>query len=119
MGNSQLLSEAYGSLFFLGLPVLVGIKSFLLQRRFKLYADDEVVYIDKSAYGTERILLKWYKLQTIVLRQSRYQRRKELATVNLFTAGGSIRLPYISIFAAREILNYGLYKIETAKENWM
>ena len=99
--------------------ILIGAKSFLLQRRFKLYADEDVVYIDRSAYGTERILLKWHKLQAIVLQQSLYQRSKELATVNLYTAGGSITLPYISITAAKEIMNYGLYKIETTQENWM
>jgi putative membrane protein len=88
-------------------------------RRFKLYADDDVMFIDKSAYGTERILLQWYKLQTIVLQQSLYQRSKQLATLKLYTAAGTINVPYISITTANEIVNYGLYKIETAQQRWM
>jgi putative membrane protein len=109
----------YSSLFFLLLPLLVGARSFLFVRRFKLYADDDVMFIDKSAYGTERILLQWYKLQTIVLQQSLYQRSKQLATLKLYTAAGTISVPYISISTANEIVNYGLYKIETAQQRWM
>jgi putative membrane protein len=109
----------YGSLFFIALPLLIGVKSFLLQRRFKLYANEDVVYIDKSAYGTERILLKWFKLQSVVLKQSLYQQRKNLATLVLYTAGGSIHIPYISLEAARQIANYGAYQVEYQNRGWM
>jgi putative membrane protein len=109
----------YRSLFFLALPLLIGVKSFLLQRRFKLYADEDVVYLDKSAYGTERILLKWFKLQSVVLKQSLYQQRKNLATLVLYTAGGSISIPYISLEAARQIINYSAYQVEHQNRAWM
>jgi putative membrane protein len=109
----------YGSLFFLALPLLIGLKSFLLQKRFKLYANEDLVYIDKSAFGTERILLKWFKLQSVVLKQSLYQQRKSLATVVLFTAGGSISIPYISLEAAWEIVNYSAYQVEHENKAWM
>jgi putative membrane protein len=109
----------YGSLFFLALPLFIGVKSFLLQKRFKLYANEDVVYIDKSAYGTERILLKWFKLQSVVLKQSLYQQKKRLATLVLYTAGGSISIPYISLEAAREIVNYSAYQVEHENKAWM
>ncbi len=109
----------YGSLLFLALPVLLGAKAFLFQKRFRLFADEEVVFIDKSTYGTEKLLLQWYKLQTVVLQQSLYQRRNNLATVKLFTAGGTISVPYISIEDAYQIVNYGLYKIESTQKSWM
>jgi putative membrane protein len=107
------------SLFFLALPLLIGVKSFLLQKRFKLYANEDVVYIDKSAYGTERILLKWFKLQSVVLKQSLYQQRKDLATLVLYTAGGSMSIPYISLDAARQIVNYSAYQVEHRNRAWM
>jgi putative membrane protein len=109
----------YGSLFILVLPLLIGIKSFLLQKRFRLYANEDVVYIDKSSYGTEKILLKWFKLQSVVLKQSLYQQRKDLATLVLYTAGGSISIPYISLEAARQILNYSAYQVEHQNRAWM
>jgi len=107
------------SLFFLALPLLIGVKAFLLQKRFKLYANEDVVYIDKSAYGTERILLKWFKLQSVVLKQSLYQQRKDLATLVLYTAGGSMSIPYISLDAARQIVNYSAYQVEHQNRRWM
>ncbi|MFN2440236.1 MAG: PH domain-containing protein [Chitinophagaceae bacterium] len=90
-----------------------------MQKRFRLYANEDVVYIDKSAYGTERILLKWFKLQSVALKQSLYQQRRNLATLVLYTAGGSISIPYISLEAARQIVNYSTYQIEHQNRAWM
>jgi putative membrane protein len=102
---------------FVVIPLLVGMNAFLLQKRFRAFACTDVVYIDRSVYGTQMILLKWYKLQTVSLQQSISQRRKQLATVKLHTASGNITLPYIPLGAAREIVNYALYQIETTALN--
>jgi putative membrane protein len=105
------------ALVFVVIPLLVGMNAFLLQKKFRAFACTDVVYIDRSVYGTQMILLKWYKLQTVSLQQSISQRRKQLATVKLHTASGNITLPYIPLGAAREIVNYALYQIETTALN--
>ena len=79
---------------------------------------DDVLYIKKGIFGEERILMKWYKLQSVQLSQSIYQRRKGLANLTLHTAGGRITIYYIPLPAAYAILNYSLYKTETSKETW-
>jgi len=42
-------------------------------------------------------ILRWYKIQSITLKQSPFQRRKHLATLTLSTAGGNLTLPYIPL----------------------
>ncbi len=103
------------SLLFLVLPVLVALKSYLFQKRFKAYAEVDVLYIDRSTYGTYMLLVKWHKLQTVSVQQNSFQRKKKLATIKLYTASGTITLPYIPVAAAQRLINYALYKIETSE----
>ncbi|HEY0059825.1 MAG TPA: PH domain-containing protein, partial [Flavisolibacter sp.] len=101
------------------IPVLVGLKAFVLQRKFRAFALAEVLYIDRSSYGSKMVLLKWHKLQTVTIEQSIYQRGRDLATLRLHTASGTIVLPYVDLPAARQFMNYALYKIESMSQPWM
>ncbi|MEJ7911604.1 MAG: PH domain-containing protein [Chitinophagaceae bacterium] len=104
---------------FLIITLLVFLKSLLLQRKFRAFACNQVIYIDRSAYGTNRLLLKWDKVQTVTLKQSLYQQKQHLATLQMHTAGGNVTLPHIPLQAARDIVNYALYQIEAVNSPWM
>jgi uncharacterized membrane protein YdbT with pleckstrin-like domain len=101
------------------IPVLVGLKAFLLQKKFRAFALAEVLFINRSSYGSKMVLLKWHKLQTVTIEQSIYQQARDIATLKLHTASGTIALPYIPLPAARQFMNYALYKIESMSEPWM
>ena len=107
------------ALLFLLLPLFVGIKAALLQKRFRLFAYSNLIYINRSAYGTTYTLLPWYKLQSVSLQQNLYQRQHDLATVLLHTASGNIALPYLPLDAARALVNYALYQVESTNRRWM
>jgi putative membrane protein len=107
------------SLFILIYPLLICISSWLYQRKFKLYAYTDKIYISKGVLGREYVLLKWYKIQTTTIKQSIYQRRKKLATVHLHTASGTLVVPFIDQSEAHNIVNYGLYEIERSERPWM
>lgn len=107
------------ALFFLIIPLLVSINALLYQRRFRLWALSEVVMIDKSTWGIEKVLLLWYKIQSVQLKQSLFQRNRGLATVIFYTAGGQFTVPFIPLAEARTLVNYALCKIESSNEKWM
>ncbi|HYH14769.1 MAG TPA: PH domain-containing protein [Flavisolibacter sp.] len=107
------------ALIFLLLPLFVGLKAALLQKRFRLYAYSDLVYINRSSYGSTYTLLPWYKLQSVSLQQNIYQRKHNLASLLLYTASGNISLPYISLEAAHAIVNYALYQVEANERPWM
>jgi putative membrane protein len=107
------------SLFFLFIPLLVGINSVLYQKYFRLWAMADVVYLDKSVWGTEKVLLQWYKIQSVRLKQSIYQKGKGLATLTFYTAGGSFIVPFIPLEHARSLIDYSMYKIESSRAKWM
>jgi putative membrane protein len=109
--------ESY-ALFFVFYPLLVGLVAWCAQRKFRLWALDDVLYIKKGIFGEERILLLWHKTQSIHLQQSIYQRRKGLANLVIETAGGTIHLYFIPLHAARQLLNFALYKTEATNKGW-
>ena len=109
----------YKALFYLFIPAIIAIVAWRSQIKFRLWALDDVLHIKKGIFGEERILMKWNKLQAVEVSQSIYQRKNGLANLILFTAGGNIRLYFISLQAAQAISNYVLYKTESSEENWM
>ncbi|RZL17083.1 MAG: hypothetical protein EOO89_09705 [Pedobacter sp.] len=106
----------FKSLLFFMLPVLVYWNSRLVQRKFRIYMNEKLIHIRKGAFGDAEIILKWYKIQSVELVRSYYQRRNDLASIKIHTAGGSITLPFLEIEEARSLFNYTLYKIESNDE---
>lgn len=113
-----LFLDAY-SVIFLFYPLLVFIFSRRIQYNFRLWALDDVLYIKKGIFGEERILVQWHKLQSIEIRQSMYQRRKNLANAVIQTAGGNITIHFIPLEAARQLINFALYKTESSNKAWL
>ncbi len=104
--------------FVLSIVFIVWISCWLFQQKFRLWLGNEALQIRKGIFGRHEIILKWNKIQSVHLRQNLYQQKHALATVELYTAGGTIVVPYILIQRARQIQNYSLYKIESDAELW-
>ncbi len=61
-----------------------------------------------------------FKVQTVKYKQTIFQRRKNLATLKIYTAGGKVlSMPYINSDLAFELYNYLLYKAESNNKKWM
>ncbi|HEX6334872.1 MAG TPA: PH domain-containing protein [Flavisolibacter sp.] len=110
---------AFYSIFWLLLPVIIGIAAALARRRFRLWLTNDVVVIRRGFLGEERVLLRCMKLQSAELRQTMFQRRKQLANIVLYTAGGNVHVNFIPLQSAQALTNYVLYCAESTSENWM
>ena len=104
--------------FGLLLPVWF-TQAWYFQKNFRLFIAADALQVLQGVWGREVKLMRWYQLQHFELRQSIYQRSKGLATVILYTAGGSVKLPFISLQLAHSVCNYALYKTESSQEPWM
>ncbi len=89
------------------------------QRNWRFYLSEKGLRTNSGIFTIQSVLLQWYKVQAVEVRQSIYQRRKDLANLILYTAAGAVRIPYIKIEKAQEIQNFVLYKIEEDKRSWM
>jgi len=107
------------SLFFLVFSFYIGVSASLYKKKFQLSTSHEALLINDSVWGIGKLLLKWYKIQNVSMNQSLHQRSKNLATIVLDTAAGPVKIPYIDIAAAQQIMNYSLYQIEHKNKKWM
>lgn len=93
--------------------------AYLNYRKTKYGFNDKMVVVKGGTFGDRTTMFPLYKLQNVALRQNLYQRRKDLATVVLYTASGGTSIPYIDKAIAESIVNYMLYKVESDRRKWM
>ncbi len=107
---------------FIGLVLLYGLQllgKYLFSQKSKIGFNDEVLQIKSGHFGDTTELVQLHKIQGVKLEKSPFQRRKNLATIVIFTAAGNIKSPYLPIQKAETIRDYILFKIETDTRSWM
>ena len=101
-----------------GLFIRIIVSAYYNKRSFEV--NDELLKNNRGTFGHIYELIQLYKVQAVQLRQSWYQRRKQLATVRLFTtAGAVVRIPFLPLKQAQALENFVLYRIESDKRQWM
>ena len=109
----------WNALFFLLWAPYIFFSWYVFQRNYRLHVAPDALQVHSGVWGRKEQIVKWNKIQTVELRQSIYQRNKQLASVILQTAAGNIKIPYVSLKLALHIQNYALYKIESDQDPWM
>jgi len=97
---------------------LVGLVSWRSWMRAGYLHDDHEIVRRSGLFGYQTVGLLFRKVQRITISQSRYQRRKSLASLRLHMASGSVRVPYIDHATARQLRDYILYKVESSQQAW-
>lgn len=95
------------------------ISSYFRYKKCKYGCNNKMLMIRGGLFGDKAETLPIIKLQNIEISQSPYQRRNELANVKIFTAAGSVTIPYIYHSEAIRLANFLLYKTESSKKRWM
>ena len=93
--------------------------AYRFQSNYRFYLNDEVLKTRSWVLNKSYLVMHLYKVQRVDVIQSIYQRRKGVANVRLFTAAGSVEIPYLAVETAHEIRDYVLYKAESDGRPWM
>lgn len=101
-------------LFILLWTLIAWFFPWLFQRKFRLWPGNNALQIRKGIFGRHELILKWDKIQSVHLKQSLYQQKHKLATIELNTASGTVTIPYITLQVSRQIQNFALYKMESS-----
>jgi len=108
---------------FILLPILLIpyqiIYSWLSFKKKSFALNDDVLYVGGGIFGDRHALMPLYKIQSVSIHQSPYQSRRDLSTVKVMTASGSMVIPYIATRLACTIHDYLLYSIESSRKDWM
>lgn len=107
------------ALFFLiwGAFIWLMVSIYYQKRSFEV--NDELLRNNRGTFGHHHELTQLYKIQSVEIKQSWYQRRKQVATVSLYTAAGTVKIPFIRLDQAESLENFILYTIESDKREWM
>jgi putative membrane protein len=106
-----------GLIALLWLPLVAAVSWRNWQRAGYLHDDDEIVR-RSGLLGYRTVSLLFRKVQRVTVTQSRYQRRKNLASLRMHMASGSVRVPYIDHAKARQLRDYILYRVESSQKAW-
>lgn len=87
-------------------------------RRAGYHCSNEGLVRRSGVVGYRSVALLYRKVQRVTVSQSRYQRRKNLASLRLYMASGSVRIPYIGHDMAKQLRDVILYKVESSQQAW-
>ena len=99
--------------------ILVAYWVYRYSQTVQLKVNQRVVEIKKGWIFPSHVSVQHYKLQNIALKQSIFQKRKNLATLVLYTAAGYEVMPHLPYGVAQTLYHYLLFKIEGTNESWM
>ena len=117
--TAVLVAEAgiVGLVALIWLP-LVALVSWRNWKRAGYLHDDNEIVRRSGLLGYRTVGLLFRKVQRVTISQSRYQRRKNLASLRVYMASGSVRIPYIAHETAKQLRDYILYKVESSQRAW-
>lgn len=95
------------------------IMSYIRMTKSYLSFSDELVKIGSGIIGTQTTYLEIYKIQSIRVSQSLFQKRRNLSSLTIYTASGSLKIKYLEAHHVRELTNFLMYKIESSDQEWI
>ncbi len=110
------------SLLLLNIPIvlLLALNAWF-QFKKKYYSIDDT-YITIGGGGlinTTKSFLEVHKIQGVAVIQTIFQKKRNLATIKIYSAAEALEIPHISFASAQNIANYLLFKIESENKDWM
>jgi putative membrane protein len=106
-------------LWFMAWPLFHIPYVYFYYKKRSFEVSEEILKNNKGVFGNHYEMVQLHKIQGVEIKQSWYQRRKEVANLELFTAAGSLRIPFIPLEQAISLEKYVLYRIETDTRAWM
>ncbi|MDH3648760.1 MAG: PH domain-containing protein [Saprospiraceae bacterium] len=99
--------------------ILSAFFQWVYQRDWRLSVNEELLQTHSGVLEKVTKIMHLYKIQSVEIRQTPYQRRHDLVSLVFYTASGAVRVPFITEAIALQVKDYTLYKIESADRKWM
>jgi len=112
----------FGNRFWLINSLFILFSAFYVHIRFKktgYHISEEFVSLRSGFIDTLTNVLEIHKIQSITLRQSFFQKRRGIASVDISTASKTVTVLYIREDTAKNICDLLIYKVESSKQDWM
>lgn len=88
-------------------------------RKANYGVNDDFLMVESGFIETKTQIVQHHKIQSVVMYQSYFMKRRGVASLYVYNASGNVTLKYIKEATARQVHNFLLYKVETTDKNWM
>ena len=113
-----MLNGAYGLFSLLWIPLVV-VAAIVYHKKWRLHISENIIRIQYGLFSHQNKMMYLHKVQVVKLSQSPFQKRNNLAALELYSAGRNFSMGYLSYELALQLQNYILFKAESSKESWM
>ena len=117
MGLVSLGAGPAAAVFLAWIPIN-GLIAWMKYRRFGYRVTSDGMLLRRGFVGFRVTAFTHRKVQRVSVTQTILQKRKGLATLRVYLASGSLKLPYVDIAFAERIRDYMLYKVESSDLAW-
>jgi len=114
-----IFTQAY---HYLVLPALLPLIYWIQLRwwqRFRYDVGRDLLQVYRGFITHKATILEIFKVQAVQISQTPYQRRKDLASVHIYSASGNVTLPYIELSEAQRVHDTIVYRAEVSDDSWM
>ncbi len=116
-GLISLSAGVYALVFLLWIP-LDGLVVWTIYRKYGYRIAHDGMLLRRGFLGLRVVAFTHRKVQRVSVTQTIPQKRKGLATLRVYLASGSIKLPYVDVAMARQLRDYVLYRVESSELAW-
>ena len=95
------------------------IWSVFYYRKYKISIYEQGIRLDKGVLTHRGAMMEWKNIQSIGLKQSPIQKRRNLTNVVLYSAAGSMSIPFIDYHEAENLRDFVIAQVENSKKEWM
>jgi putative membrane protein len=105
----------FTSLYF----VIGTLSCWRLYKNYKLMVTPEFIMVQSGFWDIDTAIIEPYKIQAIKTNQLFWQKRLNIGSVYLYTAGGTISFTTGFYNQIAQLSNSWLYQVETSTKKWM
>lgn len=95
------------------------LRSYLSYKKKRFGIGEEILVLKGGTFGQNETIILNHKIQNVRLYNSPFQRRRNLASLAVYTASGTLTIPDIKSTLARQIQDFLVYKVEIGGDKWM
>ncbi len=119
--NTIILATNDYPLFYMNIGLVPLLIFFIYKKYQKSYFkfNENLLIVGSGKIGTDTTYFPYYKLQSIELRQTIFQKKRTIYDIILQNATEKIKLPCVNQRTANYIYNYFLYQTEISTKKWM
>jgi putative membrane protein len=99
--------------------VVSAVYCYLLVRKSYFRINNKQIRVSQGAISHKWKQMELFKIQSVVFKQTFFQKRRGLASLQLMNASGDLTIPYITENTAKQLYDYILFHTETSTEKWM